>query len=171
LFFTSVDPKTGPDIWVLPLEGDRKPAPFLRTEFNEDWASISPDGHWIAYQSNESSRPEVYVRPFSPPGSANSSSARGKWQVSKAGGGRPHWRGDGKELFYFSADAKLMAVDVSANAAFQAGIPQPLFNLPPNADPRVTPDGKRFLIAAPPQQSTAEVPITMLLNWPALLKR
>src|SRR5262249_13953758 len=109
--------------------------------------------------------------PFSPPGSTNSTSGGGKWQISKAGGGRPHWRADNKELYYVGADTKLMAVDVGANIAFQAGIPQPLFNVPANADPQVTPDGKHFFIAAPPQQTATELPITMLLNWPALLKR
>ena len=173
LLFASLDPKTLSDLWVLPLEGDKKPVPFLRTEFNEFGARFSPDGRWIAYTSNESGRFEVYVRPFSPPGVAGSSSAGGKWQISKAGGIAPRWRGDSKELYYVAADARLMAVEVAAGSAFQTGIPQPLFNVftsSPAASPEVTPDGKRFLIAAPLQQSGAEAPITMLLNWPSLLK-
>src|SRR5262249_5238448 len=109
-------------------------------------------------------------RPFSPPGATASSSAGGKWQISKAGGGRPHWRGDNKELFYVGQNGTLMAVDIASNPDFHVGIPQPLFNVG-NVDPQVTPDGKLFLTPAPPQQTTAEPPITMLLNWPALLKK
>jgi eukaryotic-like serine/threonine-protein kinase len=172
LLFNSLDPKTTSDIWVLPLEGDRKPVPFLHTEFIEAQAAFSPDGRWVAYASLESGGPEVYVRPFSPPGAAGSTSVSGKWQISKAGGVNPRWRGDGKELFYSTQDGRVMAVEVTANPSFQAGIPQPLFNVAPNASNlQVTPDGKRFLIAAPPQQTNAEVPITVLLNWPALLKK
>ena len=172
LLFSSVDPNMGMDIWVLPLDGDRKPVPFLRTEFSEGQAAFSPDGRWAAYTSFESGGPEVYVRPFSSPGTAGSSSAGGKWQISKAGGQAPRWRGDGKELFYSTPDGRVMAVEVTANPSFQAGIPQPLFNVAPNASNlQVTPDGKRFLIAAPPQQTSVEIPITVLLNWPALLKK
>ena len=87
-------------------------------------------------------------------------------RASLAGGG------DSKELFYLTADQRVMAVEVAANPAFQAGIPQPLFSLAANASNlQVTPDGKRFLIAAPPQQANAELPITVLLNWPALLRK
>jgi eukaryotic-like serine/threonine-protein kinase len=172
LLFTANDPKTTADIWVLPLEGDRKPVPFLRTEFIEFQGSFSPDGRWVAYSSFESGRPEVYVRPFSPPGGAGSASAGGKWQISKAGGSNPRWRGDSKELFYSTQDGRVVAVEVTANPTFQAGIPQPLFNVAPNGTaPQVTADGKRFLIAAPPQQASVEIPITVLLNWPALLKK
>jgi eukaryotic-like serine/threonine-protein kinase len=171
LLFTSFDPKTSRDIWVLPLDGDRKPVPFLRTEFDEREGSFSPDGRWVAYTSRESGRFEVYVRPFSPPGAAGSSSAGGKWQISKAGRA-PLWRGDSKELFYVATDGKVMAIEVAANPAFQAGIPQPLFSLAPGSlNPLVTSDGKRFLIAAPPQQANPEIPITVLLNWPALLEK
>ena len=171
LLFSSIDPKSGSDIWVLPMQGDHKPAPFLRTEFSEGRASFSPDGRWVAYDSNESGRNEVYIRPFSLAPGANSPSAGGKWQISKAGGTRAHWRGDNKQLYYVAADARLMAVDVTANDAFQAGIPEPLFTAVPNGDFQVAPDGKHFLIIAPPQQTAAEFPITMLLNWPALLKK
>src|ERR1700674_604162 len=172
LLFTSNDPKTQDDIWVLPLDGDPKPVPFLRTESVAREGSFSPDGRWVAYTSFDSGRFEVYVRPFSLPGAAGSSSAGGKWQISKAGGFAPLWRGDSKELFYSAQDGKLMAVEVAANPAFQAGIPQPLFSIAPNASNlQVTGDGKRFLTAAPPQQANAEIPITVLLNWPALLKK
>jgi Tol biopolymer transport system component len=174
VLYYSNEPKTTNDIWMLPMVGDHKPVPFLRTEFIEINGTFSPDGRWVAYTSLESGRPEVYVRPFSPPDAPGSSSAGGKWQISKAGTGpgAPRWRGDGKELFYTTQDGRVMAVDVAANPVFQAGIPQPLFNLASNATaPQVTPDGKRFLSAAPPQQASVEIPITVLLNWPALLKK
>jgi Tol biopolymer transport system component len=175
LLFSSTDPKTAQDLWVLPMEGDRKPFPFLHTEFIEAQASFSPDGHWIAYMSTESGRPEVYVRPFTPPGSTGGASVSGKWQISKAGGALPRWRGDSKELYYVES-GKVMAVDISANPSFQAGIPKPLFNAAIDTvtnygNLQVTPDGKRFLTTAPTQQNVSENPVTVVLNWPSLLKK
>jgi Tol biopolymer transport system component len=176
LIFISVDPKTRQDIWVMPLEGERKPLPFLRTEFVENQAKLSADGRWIAYTSQESGRLEIYVRPFSTPEAKGSLSTGGKWQVSRAGGIWPRWRDDSRELYYVAPEGTLMAVDIAANPSFQSGIPQPLFSVPlpgqPQAPPyEVTPDGKRFLIAALPQQTSNELPITVVLNWPALLKQ
>ena len=110
---------TGIDIWVLSLRGDRKPEIFLRTPFNEQEPMSSPDGRWLAYQSNESGREEIYVCPF--PG------VGGKWQVSTAGGTNPRWARSGRELFYRSGH-KMMAVEAgAAGAAFSAGQPQVLF--------------------------------------------
>ena len=96
LLFTVSDPKTHNDIWVLPMEGDRKPIPFLRTEFNEGQAQFSPDGRWIAYVSNESGSNEVYVKPFSP--GAGTEISGSKSMVSRGGGIWPRWRG--KQLLY-----------------------------------------------------------------------
>ena len=84
----------GWDIWAMPIDGDRKPFPIVKTSFNELWATFSPDGKYIAYQSNESGRNEIYVHEFP--------EARNKWQVSTEGGVEPYWRGDGRELFYRS---------------------------------------------------------------------
>jgi hypothetical protein len=177
LLYQQNDPKTRYDLWVLSLEGDprqagtegRKPKPFLQTPFDESHAQFSPDGHWIAYTSNESSRPEVYVQPFPGPG--------GKWQVSTSGGMLPLWRGDGKEMFYLN-QGKLMSVEVRAGAQFEAGAPKELF------EPQVglthameagnhyaaSADGARFLIFRAKEGSQA-FPISVVLNWPALLKR
>src|SRR5260370_34481237 len=83
---------------VLPLAGDRKPFPFLSTQFSEAQGAFSPDGKWVAYQSNESGRYEIHVRPFPGPG--------GQWQVSTSGGISPRWRGGGEELYYISPDSK-----------------------------------------------------------------
>jgi eukaryotic-like serine/threonine-protein kinase len=174
LYNTFTVPKTGQDLWVLPLEGDRKPVLLLGTEFNEREGSFSPDMRWIAYTSAESGRPEVYVRTFLASGSSGAPSlGEGKWQVSKDGGALAKWRADGKELIFRAPNGSPMAVDVTTTgAAFQAGVPKQLFAMPPNVgDWDVTADGKRFLAAVPPVQQTAQTPITVVLNWEAGLKR
>jgi eukaryotic-like serine/threonine-protein kinase len=166
----SGDPKTGTDIWVLPLFGDRKPFPYLQTQFNEHHAKVSPDGHWLAYVSDETKRDEVYVQTFPTPG--------GKWQVSTNGGGLPVWSKDGKELFFIGADQKLMAVEVKSSAVnggprFEAAVRKPLFDtrLPTSNNTwfDVGKDG-RFLIPTPPEQ-TGNVAMTVVVNWTAGLKK
>ena len=95
----------------------------------------------------------------------------GKWLISKGGGTDPRWRGDGKELFYVASDGKLMSVDISTKPVFQAGVPRPLFQLPPGfIGGEVTADGRRFLIGVPVAQS-ASVPFTVVLNWQTTLKK
>jgi hypothetical protein len=124
---------------------------------------------WIAYTSNESGRPEVYVRPFTPPGPGASTSVRpsaeGQWQVSKDGAGRarPRWRADGKELFFQSlvaATRSVFSVKVSTTPAFHSEMPQPLFRLPRGNSGAwdVTADGKRFLVATPPDLRADSTP-------------
>ena len=184
LLYSTLGPNTGNDIWILPLTGESKPVSWLATQFNEFAASFAPDAHWIAYVSNESGRSELYVRPFTPPG-AGSSPAGGKGQVSKdgvgvgvaggAGGFVPKWRTDGKEIIFRALDGSPMAVDVSGNGpAFQVGIPKRLFASPVTVSSwDVTADGKRFLMALPPGQQSAQLrePITVVLNWQAALKK
>jgi Tol biopolymer transport system component len=173
LYQSSVRGERRGDLWVLPLEGDRKPFPFQRAAFNSDDGQFSPDGHLIAYESDESGRSEIYVRTFSPPASETAADTGGKWLISTAGGAEPRWRGDGKELYYVSADGMLMAVDISESPVFRAGVPKALFQAPPHPSFisenhwDVTRDGKRFLFAA---QNT-QAPFTVVLNWPALLKK
>jgi len=147
----SAGSNTGTDIWVLPLSperagGDRKPFPYLQTEFNERSAKLSPNGQWLAYASDETKRYEIYVQTFPTPG--------GKWQVSTNGGSYPRWSRDGKELFFIGADQKLMAVDVKPGAKFEPGLPKPLFDVRISADGYydVSKDG-RFLIPAQIEQA------------------
>ncbi|MBZ5635666.1 MAG: serine/threonine-protein kinase [Acidobacteriia bacterium] len=175
LYYINNAPKTGVDQWMLPMEGDHKPVLLLGTEFNESQGSFSPDMRWIAYTSNESGRSEVYVRPFTTSGpSGTPSLGEGKWQVSKDGGDYPAWRADGKEIIFQAPPngTVKMAVDVrTKGAAFEAGVPQRLFQAPLDYGWDVTADGKRFLLAVPEIQQAAQVPITVVLNWQAQLKK
>ncbi len=166
ILYTEFDPKTKFDVWALPTFGDKKPIPLFRSTFNEFYATFSPDGHWIAYGSDESGKEEIYVQAFPGPG--------GKWQVSTNGGNNPHWRHDGKEIFYIATDNKLMAVDVNAGASFEAGVPKPLFDMRtlPSGGNRysVSADGQRFLVVAPMGGESLS-PTTVIVNWTAGLKR
>ncbi len=166
IFYARVDPKTGFDLWVLPVEGERQPFPFLQTPFSEGYGRFSPDGHWVAYQSNEQGRFEVFVQTFPASG--------GKWQVSTNGGTFAHWRSDGKELFYLSGDNKLMAVEVKPGSSFEAGVPKALFDLAPlRALPNayaVTADGQRFLFVTQ-GEATANLQYTVVVNWMAEAKK
>jgi len=156
------------DVMAIPLTGaDRKPVPIAATAAQENRARFSPDTRWIAYDSDESGRTEVYVQPFPPTG--------GKWQVSPSGGFHPVWRRDGRELFYLGSNNTLMAREVRAGATFELGPPQRLFqtNLSLSAVGGaydVSIDGKSFLVADRTAVGPAP-PITVVLNWPALLKR
>jgi serine/threonine protein kinase/Tol biopolymer transport system component len=159
------------DIWVLPVTGTRKPFPFLTTKFQETHARIAPDVRWVAYVSDESGMDEVYVSSFP--------AAGGKVRVSTRGGVQPRWRGDGKELFYLSSDRKLIAVPVKDGSVPDGGVATALFDV--HFVPRgsrepwafyqydVTGDGQRFLINVPPERAT--IPITVVLNWTAGLKK
>ena len=158
--------QTGPDVWVLPLAGDRKPFPFLESVTDERFAQFSPDGRWVAYAASESGRMEVYVAPFPGPG--------GKQQISSAGGSYPRWRSDGKELFYHSLDNRLMAATVRTDAArVDVDAVRPLFEMrAPDGLPRnfydVASNGQRFMIVVP--DDTASTPLTLVSNWPTLVK-
>ena len=167
ILFENYGPKGGVDIWVLPLFGDGKAYPVLQTEFSESQGHFSPDGRWFAYTSDESGKNEVYVQSFPPSG--------GQWQVSTGGGAQPHWRRDGKELFYIAADRKLMAVEVSLTSTFGTSAPKALFQTQvvrygaPNRYV-VTGDGQRFLVNSPVEE-VSQTPITVVLNWTASLKK
>jgi eukaryotic-like serine/threonine-protein kinase len=168
LMFEQMTESNRRDLWVLPMEGagERKPVPFLRAEFDSRAGRFSPDGRWIAYSSNESGDYEIYVRPFPAPAGGG-----GKWMVSQGGGSEPHWRRDGRELFYIRPDGEVMVLEVSVGgAAFQSGIPKPLFKATFSPAWDVSADGTKFLFPIGGGETT-EYPFTMILNWMALLKK
>ncbi len=158
------------DLWVLPLQGDRTPLPFLQTRFDEGFGSFSPDGRWVAYVSDETGRDEVYVRSFT--ASPRPGEASGKWIISKDGGQSiPRWRDDGKELVYVDLKGTLMAVDLDLGASVQARTPRALFQAPTGSNAvSVTGDLKRFLIPVPVEQKTPQA-FTVMLNWTSMLKK
>jgi eukaryotic-like serine/threonine-protein kinase len=171
LLYTEENPQTKSDLWVLPLQGDHKPIPFLRSKFNESSGRFSPDGRWIAYTSDESGSDEIYIREFSSGSAHASGDVEDKWLISKGGGTNPRWRGDGKELFYMASDGKLMSVDIGAKPIFEAGSPRSLFQLPPGVlGFEVTADGERFLMNTPVALN-APAPFTVVLNWQMVLKQ
>jgi len=170
LAFFEISPTTQRDIWVLRL-ADRKAQLFLRTPFTETSPTFSPDGRWLAYASDESGRPEVYVQPYPGPG--------GKWQISTDGGTEPLWNRNGRELFYRSG-SKMMAVETTTQPSFAAGKPRVLFEgqylasvFPSSGGAYdVSADGQRFLMVKETEaasRSTAQIHV--VLNWVEELKR
>ena len=161
-------PKTGFDLFAVPMEGERNPFPVVQTEFDERDGQFSPDGRWIAYQSSESGRSEIYVQPFPGPGP--------RAQISANGGAQPRWNGDGKEVFYIGPDERLMSVEVRFDPrkkTVQAAAPVPLFTVRvgevvPQSGRRqqyvVSSDGRSFLINMVSEQARSS-PITVILNW------
>jgi hypothetical protein len=155
-----------PDLYLLPMSRgvDKKPLPFLATEFAEQYGQFAPNGRWIAYGSTETGRLEVYVHGVSPDGVRH----QGKLQVSTAGGLQPRWRRDGRELFYVSGST-LMAVDVRTDGvSFEAGIPKVLFEVPLAQRALrnrfvATRDGQRFLINTAVAHTSE--PINVRVNW------
>ena len=151
-------------------KSEREPFPFLQTEFNERGAVFSPDGRWIAYQSDESGQNEIYIRPFPGPG--------GKWQVSTKGGTRPRWRGDGKELFFVAPDLKGMSAEIKTNdATVTVGLERPLFQFGSFIGFGITrslydvsSDGQKFLVETT-QGDVFSVPVTLVVNWLDELKK
>ncbi len=166
LYETFGNPKAKSDLWVLPLSGDRRPLPYQQTPFFEGQARFAPDGRWIAYVSDESGQPEVYVAAFPAPGR--------KWLVSSGGGSTPRWRRDSREIYYLAIDGKLMAVEVRPSAAsFEVGALKVLFPTRPirtGSAYDVTPDGKRFLVNSLAGKADT-TPVTLVVNWTAGLKK
>ncbi len=163
-------PKTQNDLWVVPVTPETsaaKPQPrvFLQTPFPELRPQFSPDGQWVAYQSNESGQNEIYVAPFPGPG--------GKRQISSGGGTKPRWRRDGKEIFYLTDEGQLMAAEVVArNGTLEVGKVQKLFDGVPTARGYLydaSADGQKFLVAD--EGVGASRPLTLLQNWTAMLRK
>jgi Tol biopolymer transport system component len=181
IVYEDIDPKTRSDLWVLPQFGDRKPIPFLRTEFSEAQGQLSPDGRWMAYTSNETGTNQIYVQSFPPSGL--------RWTVSRESGVQPRWRRDGKELFYIAGnpiEMLVMAAEVRATGSrFESGTPRTLFKTQFNASSlgaavggpasvsetyMPSADGQRFVGLVPVGQVRAE-PVTVVLNWTAGLTK
>jgi serine/threonine-protein kinase len=161
LAYRENSPTTGNDLFVLPLEGDRTPKAFLKTQANELAPVFSPDGKWLAYHSNESGRLEVYVRPFPGPGP--------KTLVSTGGGSNPLWARNGKEMFYLDGD-KTMSVDIATEPKISVGLPHLLYKgdfLPMTAGPTygISNDGKRFLRIQSTNPEPATAQINVVINW------
>jgi serine/threonine-protein kinase len=171
---TELTPATGRDLMLLTLDGSHRVAPLLQTPFDELRGDISPDGHWLAYESNNSGQFDIRVRPFP-------NTSVGEYQLSTSGGTRPVWNHNGKELFFFGADGTLMGVPVDATAAmWHAGAPTKLLESRyytgggnPNRSYDVSPDGRRFLMIKAASADPATVPpnIIVVLHFDEELKR
>ena len=168
LVYRQTGSPTALDLWLLPLEGDRKPVVYLQTSFSETGARFAPARdlapRWMAYASNESGQYQVYIQEIPATGA--------KYQVSANGGTLPMWRADAKELYYLSPDQKLMAVDVTLGTSAKIGASRELFASPGIIGYTPSADGKRFLVNVPAgRQTAAAPPLTVVLNWAAAVKK
>ncbi len=166
LLYQEASAASGFNLYALPLEGEKKPIEIATSPFHEFNAMLSPDGRWIAYESNESGRFEVYVVSFTGPA--------GKWQVSTRGGHDPAWSRDGSEIYYLTDDLKMMVVPVAPGEHFTPGTPQPLFFVRYETGLRrnvycVSSDKQRFLFLVPVGETNT--PITAVINWRAGMRR
>jgi serine/threonine protein kinase len=164
LYNSSGDPNTKSDIWAIPMVGERAPFSFVHSEFSELSGAFSPDGKWVAYQSDESGKNEIYVRPFPGPGA--------KWQVSSSGGRSPLWKNNGKEIYYLSG-AKILAAQVNGTGqTFTVGAVREFFNPSEvgginmgNGTVRdISPDGNSILLSVS-KGTLATAPLTLVMNW------
>jgi Tol biopolymer transport system component len=157
----------GWDLYALPTHGERKIIPIAMTKFSETRPRFSPDGRWVAYDSDQSGRTEVYMQSFPVAGAPI--------QISNQGGVDPRWRADGKELYYRTTQQEIMAVDVKTGDRFEAGAPVRLFGSPLTATglqiERWVPsaDGQKFLFSAPMRAELS--PPLVVFNWSAALSR
>jgi len=168
LLYSARSPAQGADLWVLPPSG--KPFPFLDSPASESVGSFSPDGKWIAYLSDESGKPEMYLRAFRPQGASAGAVAGPRIPLPTSGAGTPHWSAGGREITYLGADGNMMALPIKLGATVEAGRAALLFKAPPTSRFDPTPDGQRFLFAVPVGHPTV-APFTVLLNWQAGMRR
>jgi Tol biopolymer transport system component len=172
IIYAQLNPKTNVDLYLLSLSGEKKSTSWLQTNFIEAQARFSPNGRWIAYISNETEQFEVYVDSFPATGA--------KVVISIGGGSQPQWRADGRELYYYAPDRKLMAVEVNGDGpTFKVGEARPLFEIrvasidqsfPGNGYYTVTHDGKRFLVSSLPEAPERQQ-INVIVNWAADIKK
>jgi eukaryotic-like serine/threonine-protein kinase len=172
--YLSIDTGTNADLWFAQMTGAHMPSVFWRTPYREAWGVFSPDGRWVAYESNESGRMEIYVRPFRALDAKDSDATptTGQWQVSTAGGIFPTWRPDGKEVFYLDPTGAMMAAPIMASGAtLTVAVPVKLFqthidgggvDTQQGRQYDIAPDG-RFLINT--DLNNAAAPITLIQNW------
>jgi eukaryotic-like serine/threonine-protein kinase len=158
--------KAGHDLWILPTFGSRQPRPFLESRFIKDEPRFSPDGQWVAYNSNETGRWEVYVTSFP--------DAQQKFPVSTTGGIQPQWRVDGRELFYLGLDGTMLSTTVDVSRGFSAGAPTALFSTGLQRNPgtgqyAVSPNGQRFLLRTDVADDKSQR-FAILLNWQRMAK-
>jgi Tol biopolymer transport system component len=165
LLYITGNSKTGLDLWALDMTTrEHQSRVVANTPFDETMADLSPDGRWVAYQTNESGRFEIVVQAFPDAG--------GKWQVSTGGGAAPRWRADGREIYFLAPDATMMAVPVTASGpTFEAGTPASLFptriltgGSPVNRPQYAVARDGRFLINQSVNEA-ASAPITLLMHW------
>ena len=168
LLFQHLNSNTKWDLWILPLDGERKAQEFLKTSFLESGGVFSPDARWIAYFSDESGKYEVYVQSY--PASGR------RWSISNNGGEWPRWGPKGDELFYLAPGDLLMRVAVKTSPEFEASVPKPLFHArrrapnPFSSEYAVSSTGQKFLLNRLVEESSA-APLTVVLNWAAELKK
>ena len=170
ILFSEGNAETNQDLWVLPVTPSGKPVegehakPFLHSPFNESAGRFSPQPNpqWVAYQSDETGRDEIFIASFPVP--------RQKLQVSSGGGHSPQWAANGRELFYISADDKLTVIGLKMRAgAIEPSRPHALFSLDGlSSTYDAAPDGKRFLVS---QAARDLAPPQVIVNWPALLRK
>jgi Tol biopolymer transport system component len=175
VLYTEIAAGTASDLWILPVTADgkvapdTKPRPYVRTQFRERAGRFSPEPepHWVAYVSDESGRDEVYVDAFP--------EARDKVRISSGGGDSPEWSPDGRGLFYLAPDSKLMEVSLKRRTdSIEPSSTRELFALPISNDGftpyEVAPGGQKFLVRATPEKQAGR-PLTVIVNWPALMKK
>ena len=163
-----VTPTMGRDLMVMPLRPPRVAQPLIQTTFNERNGELAPAGRWLAYQSDESGREEVYVRPFP-------DVDQGRWQVSTGGGRMPLWSRNGRELFYLSSSNVLMGVQVEPGLSWRSTTPAqilqfPYFEAGSGRTFDIAPDGRRFLVIKPGGDNTPQS-LVVVQNWFQELKR
>jgi len=174
VLFRQIGDKTGMDLWALPLDGHGAAKPFALAEsqFNEGEGRFSPDGKWLAYNSDETGMSQIYVQAFPP----STSGSRGKWQISQNGGLEMRWRGDGRELFWNTSDGQIWAADIETGArGVRSGTPRELFAAPIYTATAgsfdVTPDGQRFLLLLFASQGEGSIRLNVVSNWQAGLPK
>lgn len=170
LFYLDSGLATKNDLMLLSMKGERRVVPYLQTQFTESHGRFSPDGRWVAYTSDASGKPDIYVRSFP--------SGNGLWQISTAGGDSAQWSSDGKELFYMAPDRNLMVVPVNTRGTFSYGEPKALFTtkvpltglIGYRNSFLVSNDGQRFMISRLTDERYLQ-PLTLVLNWNLLMNR